>query len=173
MDTLLLNKDASPISVLPLSAVGWQEAIKYLWLDRVHVLEWYDDWIVRSPSWESRVPAVMMVKDYVKTKKYPRFSKYNVSLRDHFECQYCGTHVTSQTVTMDHVWPVSRGGKTNWENSVTACKPCNFRKGTHDWKPLRAPYKPDHFQLINKWRQRPIQVRHPSWYTYLGIEPIK
>ncbi len=95
MDTLLLNKDASPISILPLSAVGWQEAIKYIWLDRVHVLEWYDDWVVRSPSWETRVPAVMMVKDYVKAKKYPRFSKYNVTLRDHFECQYCGVSVTN------------------------------------------------------------------------------
>jgi len=107
MDTLLLNKDASPISILPLSAVGWQEAIKYIWLDRVHVLEWYDDWVVRSPSWETRVPAVMMVKDYVKAKKYPRFSKYNVTLRDHFECQYCGVSVTSGTVT-----EVKQHGKT-------------------------------------------------------------
>ncbi len=53
MDTLVLNKDAQPISILPLSAIGWQEAIKYMWLDRVHVLEWYDDWIVRSPTWET------------------------------------------------------------------------------------------------------------------------
>ena len=167
MDTLLLNKDASPISVLPLSAVGWQEAIKYLWLDRVHVLEWYDDWIVRSPSWESRVPAVMMVKDYVKTKKYPRFSKYNVSLRDHFECQYCGTHVTSQTVTMDHVWPISRGGKTNWENIVAACPPCNAHKGSDIIKPRRMPYKPTYYELANIRKELPFDLKHPSWKDYL------
>ena len=62
MDTLMLNKDAAPISVLPLSAVRWQEAIKYMWMDRVTVLEWYDDWVVSSPSWETKVPAVMMLK---------------------------------------------------------------------------------------------------------------
>ena len=167
MDTLLLNKDASPISVLPLSAVGWQEAIKYIWLDRVHVLEWYDDWIVRSPSWESRVPAVMMVKDYVKTKKYPRFSKYNVTLRDHFECQYCGTHVSTNTVTMDHVWPVSRGGKTNWENIVAACPPCNASKGSDIIKPRRMPYKPTYYELANIRKELPFDLKHPSWKDYL------
>ena len=38
MDTLILNSDAQPISFLPLSAVSWQDAIKYVWLDRVNVL---------------------------------------------------------------------------------------------------------------------------------------
>lgn len=173
MDTLLLNKDASPISVLPLSAVGWQEAIKYIWLDRVHVLEWYDDWIVRSPSWETRVPAVMMVKDYVKTKKYPRFSKYNVTLRDRFECQYCGTAVTTNggrpnTVTMDHVYPISLGGKTCWENIVAACPSCNLGKGSSLIKPRRMPYKPSYYELANIRKELPFDLKHPSWKDYLA-----
>jgi 5-methylcytosine-specific restriction endonuclease McrA len=168
MDTLLLNKDASPISILPLSAVGWQEAIKYIWLDRVHVLEWYDDWVVRSPSWETRVPAVMMVKDYVKAKKYPRFSKYNVTLRDHFECQYCGTSVTSGTVTMDHVMPISLGGKTSWENIVAACPPCNLKKGSSLIRPRREPYKPSYYELANIRKSLPFDIRHPSWKDYLA-----
>jgi len=168
MDTLLLNKDASPISILPLSAVGWQEAIKYIWLDRVHVLEWYDDWVVRSPSWETRVPAVMMVKDYVKAKKYPRFSKYNVTLRDHFECQYCGVSVTSGTVTMDHVMPISLGGKTTWENIVAACPPCNLKKGSSLIMPRREPYKPSYYELANIRKKLPFDMKHPSWKDYLA-----
>jgi 5-methylcytosine-specific restriction endonuclease McrA len=167
MDSLLLNKDASPISVLPLSAVGWQEAIKYIWLDRVHVLEWYDDWIVRSPTWETRVPAVMMVKDYVKTKKYPRFSKYNVTLRDRFACQYCEDTVNMHNVTMDHVIPVSRNGKTNWENIVAACGPCNSDKGNKLIKPLREPYKPTYYELATIRKDLPFDLRHPSWKDYL------
>ena len=74
-DTLLLNSDAQPVSYLPLSAVQWKEAITYLWLDKVTVLEWYDDWIVRSATWETRVPAVMMLRDYQRRRRQPRFSK--------------------------------------------------------------------------------------------------
>ncbi len=53
--------------------------------------------------------------------------------------------------------------------SVTACKSCNHRKGAKLLKPARAPFKPDHFHLINKWKARPVQVRHRSWYQYLGL----
>ena len=34
----------------------------YVWMDKVVVLDWYDDWMVSSPSWETRVPAVVMLK---------------------------------------------------------------------------------------------------------------
>jgi 5-methylcytosine-specific restriction endonuclease McrA len=69
--------------------------------------------------------------------------------------------------------PRSAGGKVNWENAVTACKPCNHKKGTKLWKPLRMPYKPDYYNLVAKWRNRPITIEHPSWYEYLGIEQRK
>lgn len=92
-------------------------------------------------------------------------------LRDMYQCQYCGEVFNHKDLTLDHVIPRSQGGKTTWENSVTACKDCNHRKGHKLIKPMRAPYKPDHFQLIKKWKERPVQVRHRSWYQYLGIDP--
>jgi len=72
--TLLLNADAQPVSYLPLSAIQWQDAITYLWLDKVTVLEWYDDWMVRSDKWETRVPAVIMLKEMYRRRRQPRFS---------------------------------------------------------------------------------------------------
>lgn len=167
MDTLILNKDAAPISVLPLSAVSWQDAIKYMCLDRVTVLDWYDDWIVHSANWETKVPAVMMVKDYVRQNKYPRFSKFNVTLRDRFSCQYCGTNVSTNTVTMDHVYPVSMGGKTNWENIVASCMKCNSTKGSNLVRPRREPYRPTYYELVAIRKELPFDVKHPSWRNYI------
>ena len=51
MSTLLLNADMQPISLLPLSTVDWQEAIRYMVLEKAEVLEWHEDWIVRSARW--------------------------------------------------------------------------------------------------------------------------
>jgi 5-methylcytosine-specific restriction endonuclease McrA len=167
MDTLILNKDAAPISVLPLSAVSWQEAIKYMFLDRVVVLEWYDDWVVHSANWETRVPAVIMVKDYIRKSRHARFSKYNVTLRDRFECQYCHTTVVMSNVTMDHVYPISLGGRTSWENIVAACAKCNSTKGSKLIKPIKQPYQPTYYELVNIRKSLPFEVKHPSWSNYI------
>lgn len=47
--------------------------------------------------------------------------------RDGMCCAYCGS--TSGPHEIDHVFPVSRGGKTDQENLVIACRPCNRSKG--------------------------------------------
>lgn len=167
MDTLILNKDGSPISVLPLSAVSWKDAVKYMCLERVTVLNWYDDWVVRSVNWETRVPAVMIVKDYVRKHKYPRFSKYNVLLRDRLTCQYCPKEVTSSTVTMDHVIPVSKGGTTCWENIVASCMHCNTAKGSKLIKPAREPHRPTYYELVSIRKTLPFDIKHASWSNYI------
>lgn len=168
-DVLLLNADAQPVSYLPLSAIQWKEAIVYLWLDKVTVLDWYDDWIVSSPSWETRVPAVIMLKRMMKRHSNPRFSKYNVFLRDMYTCQYCLDSFTNKRdLTLDHVIPVSKGGKSNFENTVCACKPCNHLKGDKLYpKPKIKPYKPDYWELTNKRKKLEFEIRHPSWNAYL------
>ena len=168
--TLLLNADAQPVSLLPLSTVDWQEAVRYIVLDKVEVMAWYDDWIVRSARWETRVPAVIMLKDYQKPKSTMRLSKRNIFLRDGYTCQYCDCEVTEQSATLDHVHPVSKGGKTTWENSTTACKPCNYKKAAHvgKMKPKKTPHKPHFWELVERRRERGFHVQHPSWEYYLN-----
>lgn len=168
MDTLVLNADGSPVSYLPLSTVQWKESITYLWLDKVNVLAWYDDWVVHSSNWETRVPAVIMMKEMMRRRRTPRFSKSNIFLRDMYECQYCDTQFNKSELTLDHVLPISRGGKTNWENIVSACGPCNSAKGNSlTPRPRRMPYKPDYYELVNKRKQLEFEVRHPSWLEFL------
>lgn len=168
-DTLVLNADGQPVSYLPLSAIQWKEAITYMYLDKVNVLEWYDDWVVRSERWETRVPAVIMLKDMLKRRRLPRFSKFNLYLRDEATCQYCSTQLHRTQITLDHVIPISKGGKTNWENIVIACAPCNTRKGNKTvMNPKIKPYQPEYYELVSKRKRlENFEIKHPVWEQYL------
>jgi 5-methylcytosine-specific restriction endonuclease McrA len=55
------------------------------------------------------------------------FNKRNVLKRDGNRCQYCGR--VFRELTLDHILPVSRGGRDDWENVVAACRDCNRKKG--------------------------------------------
>jgi 5-methylcytosine-specific restriction endonuclease McrA len=169
MTCLVLNADAAPVSMLPLSTISWEEAIRYLVTDKAIVLEWYDDWVVHSANWETNVPAVMILKEYQKKKTTIRYSKQNVFLRDEYTCQYCGTDVSKKSATLDHILPTSHGGKSTWENSTTACGPCNANKGNNKKiVPKSKPYKPNYFQLADKRKKMLWDFQHPSWANYLG-----
>jgi len=167
--TLLLNTDAQPVSFLPLSSIDWQEAIKYMVLEKAHVLEWYDDWIVHSANWETRVPAVMMLHERQKPKQSVRFSKGNLFLRDRWCCQYCGCSVDRKSATVDHVLPVSHGGKTTFDNTTTACGPCNAGKGNNKkLVPKVKPSKPDYWALVSARRKMGWAGAPEVWMPYLG-----
>jgi len=43
-------------------------------------------------------------------------------------CYYCGGAFPPDELTMDHLIPLSRGGRTERQNIVPACKECNSRK---------------------------------------------
>lgn len=43
-------------------------------------------------------------------------------------CHYCGRKVGRENLTMDHIVPLTRGGKTRKGNVVPACKECNNKK---------------------------------------------
>jgi len=167
-DVLMLNADGQPVSYLPLSTIKWKEAIMYMWHDKCTVLDWYDDWVVRSPSWETKVPSVIILKDYVRKKTQVRFSKNNVYLRDLYTCLYCEQHVSRSMATLDHVIPLSLGGKTTWENIATACNKCNGIKANRtNMKPVYVPYRPGYYELVRKKKQFEIEATHPSWEKWL------
>lgn len=168
MSCLILNSDAAPVSLLPLSIVSWEEAIRYLVTDKGTVLEWYDDWVVRSARWQTNVPAVMILKEYQKKKTVIRFSKQNIFLRDEYKCQYCGINVTHRTATLDHVLPQSHGGKSVWDNCTTACSNCNSKKGNNKRiVPQKAPWKPTYWHLVDKRKKLGWELAHPRWANYL------
>jgi 5-methylcytosine-specific restriction endonuclease McrA len=169
MDTLLLNADGMPLGLMPLSTLTWQDSIKYLVLNKANVLHWHENWIVHSATWETQVPSVMMLREYMKPKLTVRFSRSNVYLRDNGQCQYCGVIIERKLATLDHVIPVSKGGKSTWDNCTTACGSCNSNKSdkTKGWKPRIKPYKPEFYELVNKRKKEPFNVRYEEWMQFI------
>jgi 5-methylcytosine-specific restriction endonuclease McrA len=171
MSCLILNSSWQPVSILPLSIISWHQSVRLMFLDKIQVIECYDDWIVRSEKLAIKVPAVAISKAHQRYTKSIKFSRYNLFLRDLFQCQYCEDIFDFDDLTIDHVIPRKLGGKTTFDNTVTCCKACNSRKGSKLWKPKRAPFKPDYFHLVNNWKQDvPVKISHDSWWNYIGIE---
>jgi len=165
---LVLNADYQPLSYYPLSLWPWQEAVKAVFLDRVNIVSEYEQKI-HSPSMEMNLPSVISLKDYIPQNRPPAFTRFNVFLRDGFSCVYCGS---PSDLTFDHVAPRSRGGRTTWQNIVTACAPCNLRKGGRSMReakmfPHRPPRQPTMHELQGQGRKFPPNYLHESWMDYL------
>ncbi len=45
-------------------------------------------------------------------------------------CYHCEEKFNSKDLTMDHLIPISRGGKSDKKNCVPSCKACNTKKGS-------------------------------------------
>ena len=80
-DTLLLNTSGIPLSEFPVSVIDWKRAIKLMFLEKIIVLDYYDDWEINSPTTTINVPATVMVKDYLKVKHDIKFSRFNMDCR--------------------------------------------------------------------------------------------
>ena len=169
-DTLLLNTDGQPLTVSPLSTLSWQESIKLVILERIHVLEWHEDWVIHSQHMSFNVPSVATTKVYVRPNKTgANFSRYNVYARDNYQCQYCFKHFKYNDLTLDHVLPKSLGGDTSWENIVTSCKKCNYDKGNDaSIIPKYTPYRP-HIKQLKIGHKQLKSIKYPEWFKYLDI----
>lgn len=175
-DTLILNADAQPISMLPLTVESWKEAIKLFWIGRAEVLHEYDRWVVCSPSVSLKVPAVIILKEYVSAPRDVSYSRENILLRDEYRCQYCGSehHHNHSELTLDHVIPRFHGGKSTFNNIVASCASCNLEKSHFlKMKPNIKPRKPTYYELVNKMKKFPLVIGHESWNHYLRWDEDK
>ena len=165
---LVLNADFRPLSYYPLSLWCWQDAVKSVFLDRVSIVSNYKRKI-RSPSFEMNLPSVIALKNFVKPSENPNFTRFNVFLRDKFSCQYCNS---KNELTFDHLLPRSKGGKTDWDNVVTACSSCNVKKGgrlfiNSGMTLNQTPYRPTTEDLHKNGKNFPPNYLHKSWIDHL------
>jgi 5-methylcytosine-specific restriction endonuclease McrA len=122
---LMLNS-----SYLPLGVVTWMKAVRLLWQGKAHVVA-ETDRVIRSPSTEMKLPSIIrMITNVFVTKTRIRLNRKNVFMRDGYTCQYCGLKFEARHLNLDHVVPISKGGKRIWSNIVTACISDNTKKGS-------------------------------------------
>ena len=147
--------EVEPVSVLvlnagyePLHQVSVQHAVRMLARNVAVVEEAVQDRRIGPYPF----PRVLRLVRYVAMRwrhRAPRWSRNRLLDRDSRVCCYCGAPAT----TVDHVVPLSRGGRNDWLNTVAACRPCNNRKG--DRSPSAAglalrsqPFVPSWWQLL-------------------------
>lgn len=165
MRTLLLSANFFPIRVIP-----WERAVKMRFEETADVVAEYSEQI-SSPSVTWKIPAVVRERRAARVKHAIRFSRANVYLRDGYRCQYCGGKFEPEQLSYDHVLPRCQGGKTCWENIVTACRSCNTRKGGQEcdaagmW-PLNQPVRPKYLPAA-----RPLIDRDSAPVEWLAFLP--
>lgn len=145
---LVLNATYEPMSV-----VSVRRAVLLLLKEKAEIVEAAEAYL-RSAQIQLPVPLVIRLVCYVRIPHRLSLpvSRRTVLARDQYTCQYCGVQPGRAQLTMDHVVPRSRGGETCWENVVTACGPCNRRKGgrTPDeaqMPVLKVPRRPRYLAL--------------------------
>ncbi len=120
MGVLVLNA-----SYEPLHLVSIRHAVRML-VREVAVIEEADE---RRSIGAFPLPKVLRLVRYVAMRwrygRTPAWSRAALIRRDKGVCAYCGRAAR----TVDHIEPQSRGGPSNWLNTVAACERCNGRKG--------------------------------------------
>jgi 5-methylcytosine-specific restriction endonuclease McrA len=140
--------------------------------------EWKDipvsatDEFVTTPSYRFRAPRVVQVLTFDRVPRHEvKFTRKNVFARDGNQCQYCGRRFPTRELNLDHVVPMSRGGKTTWDNVVCCCLPCNARKGNYLPEEIglhlvRRPRKPRWYPFI---RLVNSGAGHETWRNFLDV----
>jgi len=144
---LLLNQ-----SYEPLTLCSAKKAIVLIYLHKAELINDNPKLQVRTITKSFPWPSVIRLKSYIHVPyNNINLTRKNILRRDNHKCAYCGRG--DLPFTIDHVIPKVRGGKDSWENLVTACLPCNNKKGHRtpeetNIKLRIKPHKPNYIMFI-------------------------
>ncbi|MFA4986353.1 MAG: HNH endonuclease [Candidatus Brocadiia bacterium] len=180
--TLVLNRSWVPVFTIPV-----RKSIIWLCRDIARVVDAKDYSLHDLHSWAdlskySEMPALsspsirLVAPEVVKMVRYNNVPKNRVPftrralfLRDRFTCQYCGATPGARELTIDHLVPLSRGGRSNWDNCALACVPCNTRKSnrTPEESGMSLKRKPDFPKWSPIYNVSPSRVLS-SWQHFIS-----
>jgi 5-methylcytosine-specific restriction endonuclease McrA len=182
---LVLNRNWTPIhttsvkEAISLVAKGSAKIIDPTTFEALTLASWDDvsksrakfgDSVVRSCHLALVPPEVIVLTNYDKLgERSVVFSRRNLFKRDRYTCQYCGCQPGPRELTIEHVFPKSRGGVSSWTNCALACVPCNKRKANRTPEEAgmnlrRVPKKPSWKALA----QISPRDRRESWGQFIS-----
>ena len=167
---LLLNA-----SYEALGTVDVARAVCLVWKHTAQMVEKDGSRVLRSQHFTFEVPSVIRLVEYVDVRRRRNQSgkqRLRIMMRDKMRCQYCGMRGTQFDLTLDHILPRSRGGRSDVENLCTACKPCNQRKGDRTPDEARMPLLATPSALrygLDKAMLRHYAESRPEWRPYLFL----
>lgn len=163
---VVLNSTYEPISI-----ITSKRALLLILEGKAVIVEEHPTLEVRSPRQTFKVPLIVALKMFVRGRKIFRtaaaLSQRNLFVRDNYTCQYCNRSRSelrsTEFLTRDHVIPECKGGKSTWDNLVTACSTCNNKKADNDlentnMKLLKKPVTPTLFELWMKTSQKKLSM---------------
>lgn len=159
---LVLNADYSAINICTVP-----KAFLLVYLDKAEMIAKSDILELRSVTNMYAFPVIIKLNRYVNVPyKHVELTRQNIFKRDRYQCQYCGK---KSHLTLDHILPKSKGGRTTWDNLITACKKCNSRKG--DSSPEEAgmilkkqPFRPSFVMFVRDFSGKVNE----AWLPYLN-----
>lgn len=162
---LVLNQTYEPLHICDV-----KRAIVLLIEKKASLVKNVDHLVIRSASSQYPIPTIIRINRYVRVRNWSAvLNKANILRRDNHCCQYCGAH--NVPLTIDHVIPKVLGGKDTWENLVTACIPCNNKKGDRPlelsgMKLLAKPKRPHKLHTLQRFMSAPLE----EWRPYLYMD---
>jgi 5-methylcytosine-specific restriction endonuclease McrA len=151
---------------VPINFVGLSKLTRMYFNDKLEIISEWDTFLWKNLKY----PAVVRLKKYIRTKKIKaKFSFKGVARRDRYICQYTGTNLSKENLTIDHIIPKSRGGKSSWKNCVCASKSVNRIKANKTPEEaglelLHVPKEPINYTAIEYYF---IKDKHPDWTDYI------
>jgi 5-methylcytosine-specific restriction endonuclease McrA len=167
---LLLNATYEPLSL-----VTAPKALALVWRRVAEVIEIDRGQFVHTPRFAFELPSVIRLTQYidVRMRQNRVTNRHRILARDHYRCQYCGRRGTAFELTLDHILPKSRGGRTLAENLVASCLACNNRKGDRTPEEARMPLLTNPgalFYGLEQASMRQAAQARPEWQKYLFLE---
>jgi 5-methylcytosine-specific restriction endonuclease McrA len=164
---LLLNASYEPLGIVTIP-----RAVRLVWKDSAEVVELDGDRVLRSQRFTFPCPGVIRLVTYVNVRRYRGGGnmRMRIFLRDRFACQYCGVKGTAGDLTLDHILPRSRGGRSTPDNLCASCKRCNNRKGDRTPAEARMPLRTDPAALmydLDLAALRHAAESRPEWQKYI------
>lgn len=164
---LVLNQDYSALTVCSMP-----KAFLLCYLNKAELVAESSQNKIRTVNHIFPYPSVIRLNKYVYFPyKGVVLSRQNIFKRDNGTCQYCGS---KDQLTLDHIQPKSRQGRTSWDNLITACQICNAKKGDRTPEEAgmelkRKPFKPSFVMFLRNFSG----ILDEQWLPFIGTKMEK